>query len=152
MVNHLKRVKVASVAYYNKSKSLRIADASHPSANLDFLSKEFVSVPVNLSYGNQIHNRAPFCLINGSGADERPEPSNDFEMKQLLCLTIFKQISDVAIILYFSCIFKGKSSIFTHGREGGNAEKHKMQLNLVFSGDMTYKMSENVQKIDKIIR
>lgn len=36
--------------------------------------------------------------------------------------------------------------------EGGNAEKHKMQLNLVFSGDMTYKMSENVQKIDKIIR
>lgn len=152
MVNNLKRIKIASVAYYDKSEGLGIADTSHPSANLDFLSKEFVSVPVNLSYGNQIHNRAPFCLINGPGADERPEPSNDFEMKQLLCLTIFKQISDVAIILYFSCGFKGKSRIFTHRDPSAKAEKYKIQLNLVFSGDMTHKMSENVQKTDKIIR
>ena len=91
-------------------------------------------------------------MINGPGADERPEPSNGFKIKQLLCLTIFKQISDVAIILYFSCIFKGKSSIFTHQGKGGKAEKYRKQLNLVFSGDRTHKMSENVQKIDKIIR
>ena len=59
------------------------------------------------------------------------------------------------MIVHYTVFFlwiQGEEQYFTHGREGGNAEKHKMQLNLVFSGDMTYKMSENVQKTDKIIR
>jgi len=46
----------------------------------------------------------------------------------------------------------GKSRIFTHRDPSAKAEKYKIQLNLVFSGDMTHKMSENVQKTDKIIR
>ena len=54
------------------------------------------------------------------------------------------------------CIFpvdsRGRAVFLRMGGKAENAEKHKMQLNLVFSGDMTYKMSENVQKTDKIIR